>query len=104
MTENKRYSLDFEECDAIWIDDNVKNKSYTIRNDTIKEKELEKIVDELNNLAEENEQLKQYKQAVNDVLDSYYQKDLSPIEEILVGGIARELNLDLHYKPKKGDA
>lgn len=58
MTENKRYSLDFEECDAIWIDDNVENKSYTIRNDTIKEKELEEIVDELNNLADENETLK----------------------------------------------
>lgn len=57
MTENKRYSLDFEECDAIWIDDNVENKSYTIRNDTIKEKELEEIVDELNNLADENEHL-----------------------------------------------
>ena len=48
MTKNKRYSLDFEEYDAIWIDDNIKNKSYTIRNDTIKEKELEKIVNLLN--------------------------------------------------------
>ena len=55
-----------------------------------------------NNAIEEIKQLKQYKQAVNDVLDSYYQRDLTPIEEILVGGIARELNIDLHYK-YKGD-
>lgn len=66
--------------------------------------DVEAIIEKLNELNDENERLKQYKQAVNDVLDSYYQKDLSPIEEILVGGIARELNLDLHYKPKKGDA
>lgn len=118
MTE-KRFWYDFEDCTGAKIVDFKENKEYPL--ETIGDfRKIEKLLNEqheqiqilkatngemedyLTRLEEENEQLKQYKQAVNDVLDSYYQRDLTPIEEILVGRIAKELNVDLHYK-YKGD-
>ena len=69
MTKNKRYSLDFEEYDAIWIDDNVENKSYTIRNDTIKEKKLEEIVDLLNEQDQRIQELEESLGFCRDLLD-----------------------------------
>ena len=73
----------------------------TIENEQLKH-DATVLIQSNQDYRKENEQLKQYKQAVNDVLDSYYQRDLTPIEEILVGRIAKELNVDLHYK-YKGD-
>ena len=67
----------------------------------VDEKELEELVDRHNQLRAENDDLTQYKQEVNNVLNSYYQRDLLPIEELLVRRIARELNIDLTYKVKK---
>ena len=57
MTE-KRFTLDNAECDCIFIDDNHINKSYTIINDKIKEKDLLEVVDLLNEQYEENLELK----------------------------------------------
>lgn len=101
VSENKRLKKEIilieKRADKVYNENEQLKEIITGQRDTIKrDNEWE------NKAIEEIKQLKQYKQAVNDVLDSYYQRDLTPIEEILVGGIARELNIDLHYK-YKGD-
>ena len=58
MTE-KKFTLDFDDPRAVWIDDNIANKSYTVINDTLKKKNIQEIVDCWNELYEENERLKQ---------------------------------------------
>jgi len=55
----KRFTLDFDDSRTVWIDDNITNKNYTVINDTLKKKNIQEIVDCLNELHEENEQLKQ---------------------------------------------
>ena len=48
---------------------------------------------EVGRLEEENEQLKQYKQSVNDVLKSWSQKNLTAKQLQLVLAIMKELNV-----------
>ena len=48
---------------------------------------------EVGRLAEENEQLKQYKQSVNDVLKSWSQKNLTAKQLQVVLAIMEELNV-----------
>ena len=48
---------------------------------------------EVGRLAEENEQLKQYKQSVNDVLKSWSQKNLTAKQLQVVLAIMKELNV-----------
>lgn len=55
--------------------------------------ETEEIVDLLNCLNDENEQLKQYKQLVNDVLRSWSQKNLTAKQLQVVLAIMEELNV-----------
>ena len=55
--------------------------------------ETEEIVDLLNCLNDENEQLKQYKQSVNDVLRSWSQKNLTAKQLQVVLAIMEELNV-----------
>lgn len=54
---------------------------------------LREVEDKLNALYDENEQLKQYKQAVSDVLLSYSQKNLSAKQLGLVTAIMHELGV-----------
>lgn len=51
------------------------------------------VLDKLNELSEENEQLKQYKQSVNDVLKSWSQKNLTAKQLQVVLAIMEELNV-----------
>ena len=56
-------------------------------------KEMEDVVDVLNEYAEENEELKQYKQSVSDVLLSWSQKNLTAKQLQVVIAIMEELNI-----------
>lgn len=49
--------------------------------------------DEINKIVKENEQLKQYKQSVNDVLTSWSQKNLTAKQLQVVLAIMEELNV-----------
>ena len=51
------------------------------------------VLDKLNDLSDENEQLKQYKQSVNDVLKSWSQKNLTAKQLQVVLAIMEELNV-----------
>lgn len=51
------------------------------------------VVRLLNELAEENEQLKQYKQSVSDVLSSWSQKNLTAKQLQVIIAIIEELNV-----------
>ena len=51
------------------------------------------VLDKLNELSDENEQLKQYKQSVNDVLKSWSQKNLTAKQLQVVLAIMEELNV-----------
>ena len=51
------------------------------------------MFDLLNDLSDENEQLKQYKQSVNDVLKSWSQKNLTAKQLQVVLAIMEELNV-----------
>ena len=51
------------------------------------------VLDKLNDLSDENEQLKQYKQSVNDVLKSWSQKNLTTKQLQVVLAIMEELNV-----------
>lgn len=53
----KRFVLDYEDDDTIFIDDNKLKKHLTIRNVKIKMGDLNDIVDRLNQLDGENEEL-----------------------------------------------
>lgn len=94
MTENKRfeivderfisyyggtgYKISNEEC-GFWLWHN-KNES-------------QKVCDKLNSILDENEQLKQYKQSVNDVLKSWSQKNVTAKQLQVVLAIMEELNV-----------
>lgn len=54
---------------------------------------IETVEMKLNQLSEENEQLKQYKQSVNDVLKSWSQKNLTAKQLQVVLAIMEELNV-----------
>ena len=54
---------------------------------------LQYLCNLMNGLAEENEQLKQYKQSVNDVLKSWSQKNLTAKQLQVVLAIMEELNV-----------
>lgn len=76
----------------------TEKRFYTIHKgvyDELKRKELHhgEITSMLNALHEENEQLKQYKQAVSDVLLSYGQKNLSAKQLGLLTTIMQELGV-----------
>ena len=53
----------------------------------------DEVVNRLNDLSYENEQLKQYKQSVNDVLRSWSQKNLTAKQLQVVLAIMEELNV-----------
>ena len=54
---------------------------------------IETVEMKLNQLSDENEQLKQYKQSVNDVLRSWSQKNLTAKQLQVVLAIMEELNI-----------
>ena len=54
---------------------------------------IETVEMKLNQLSDENEQLKQYKQSVNDVLKSWSQKNLTAKQLQVVLAIMEELNV-----------
>ena len=57
------------------------------------EKNVKLCINKMNELADENEQLKQYKQSVNDVLKSWSQKNLTAKQLQVVLAIMEELNV-----------
>lgn len=76
------------ECRIYGETENRKNCSYF-------EKKITKsyLLDKIKELEEENEQLKQYKQSVNDVLKSWSQKNLTAKQLQVVLAIMEELNV-----------
>lgn len=89
MTE-KRFDVVYEEDDEFkniryW---EILDKKYNGKTSN----EL-KLCHLLNNLNDENEQLKQYKQSVSDVLLSYSQKNLSAKQLGLITAIMHELGV-----------
>ena len=64
----------------------------TVIEDISREK-AHRVMDRLNELNDENEQLKQYKQSVNDVLKSWSQKNLTAKQLQVVLAIMKELNV-----------
>lgn len=66
----------------------------TVVMDRIMHKYLaDRLCEKLNELSDENEQLKQYKQSVNDVLKSWSQKNLTAKQLQVVLAIMKELNV-----------
>ena len=84
MTEKRFQYYETSEDTQIW--DSQRNAFYD-------DFDLDKITECLNTLHEENEQLKQYKQAVSDVLLSYSQKNLSAKQLGLLTAIMHELGV-----------
>lgn len=76
------------ECRIYGETENRKNCSYF-------KKKITKsyLLDKIKELEEENEQLKQYKQSVNDVLKSWSQKNLTAKQLQVVLAIMEELNV-----------
>ena len=76
------------ECRIYGETENRKNCSYF-------EKKITKsyLLDKIKELEKENEQLKQYKQSVNDVLKSWSQKNLTAKQLQVVLAIMEELNV-----------
>ena len=64
----------------------------TVIEDISREK-AHRVMDRLNELNDENEQLKQYKQSVNDVLKSWSQKNVTAKQLQVVLAIMEELNV-----------
>ena len=75
------YTRCYEDICEIWYEDNL----YCI----VRTCDADKLIDVLN----ENEQLKQYKQSVNDVLKSWSQKNLTAKQLQVVLAIMEELNV-----------
>ena len=85
MTENKRYSLNWKNGHPNFWDNHCDLADcYLTCGDA---------VNILNELSDENEQLKQYKQSVNDVLKSWSQKNLTAKQLQVVLAIMEELNV-----------
>ena len=89
MTE-KRF-VDYFDKDHNYIIQDLQNEDeYQIGFVNCDEDVFLKLV---NKIAEENEQLKQYKQSVNDVLKSWSQKNLTAKQLQVVLAIMEELNV-----------
>ena len=72
----------------------IKDNTLELRdNGIIKVFNNERLEELLNDLSDENEQLKQYKQSVNDVLKSWSQKNLTAKQLQVVLAIMEELNV-----------
>ena len=87
----KRYSyFKSELTDLFVISDELHKETFSGVDD---EYNCSRIVRKLNTLTDENEQLKQYKQSVNDVLKSWSQKNLTAKQLQVVLAIMEELNV-----------
>lgn len=87
----KRYSyFKSELTDLFVISDELHKETFSGVDD---EYNCSRIVRKLNTLTDENEQLKQYKQSVNDVLKSWSQKNLTAKQLQAVLAIMEELNV-----------
>ena len=87
----KRYSYSKSELtDLFVISDELHKETFSGMDD---EYNCSRIVRKLNTLTDENEQLKQYKQSVNDVLKSWSQKNLTAKQLQVVLAIMEELNV-----------
>ena len=92
MTENKRFNV-FDVDGTIFLEDHKEGSYHIGEIGNVDVNCLNDIADRLNELAEENEQLKQYKQSVNDVLKSWSQKNLTAKQLQVVLAIMEELNI-----------
>ena len=91
MTENKRFEI---KPSAMYnnkyvIHDSKKEYTFPILDSTLNYM----FCKALNELNDENKQLKQYKQSVNDVLKSWSQKNLTAKQLQVVLAIMEELNI-----------
>ena len=91
MTENKRFRLGYVCGDYGLIDNDEWIDFHSMSENS--EKNVKLCINKMNELAEENEQLKQYKQSVNDVLKSWSQKNLTAKQLQVVLAIMEELNV-----------
>ena len=91
MTENKRFRLGYVCGDYGLIDNDEWIDLHSMSENS--EKNVKLCINKMNELAEENEQLKQYKQSVNDVLKSWSQKNLTAKQLQVVLAIMEELNV-----------
>ena len=82
----KRYKLHYNYHFGYGVED-------TYDSDRLYLDEFDLLVDELNTLNDKNEQLKQYKQSVSDVLLSWSQKSLTAKQLQIVIAIMEELNV-----------
>ena len=82
----KRYKLHYNYHFGYGVED-------TYDSDRLYLDDFDLLVDELNTLNDENEQLKQYKQSVSDVLLSWSQKNLTAKQLQIVIVIMEELNV-----------
>lgn len=78
----KRFVLDYEDDDTIFIDDNKLKKHLTIRNVKIKIGDLNDIVDRLNQLDGENEQLRQQSENYRKSRDKWRTRALQKEEQL----------------------
>ena len=89
---DKRFTMIYFESDGNLIFDENKRDGDEWYNsvDCLKDNE---ILDLLNELVEENKQLKAYKNSVHDVLLSYMDKNLTKEQSEVIIGICEELNI-----------
>ena len=91
MTENKRFRLGYVCGDYGLIDNDEWIDFHSMSENS--EKNVKVCINKMNELADENEQLKQYKQSVNDVLRLWSQKNLTAKQLQVVLAIMEELNV-----------
>ena len=91
MTENKRFRLGYVCGDYGLIDNDEWIDFHSMSENS--EKNVKICINKMNELAEENKELKQYKQSVNDVLKSWSQKNLTAKQLQVVLAIMEELNV-----------
>lgn len=91
MTENKRFEINPSAMynNKYVIHDSKKEYAFPVLDSTLNYM----FCKALNELNDENEQLKQYKQSVNDVLKSWSQKNLTAKQLQVVLAIMEELNI-----------
>ena len=92
MITEKRFKLRLSKLENGMITDTQKREDLYFDKEFL-DVTLSKINEWLNELADENEQLKQYKQSVNDVLRSWSQKNLTAKQLQVVLAIMEELNV-----------
>ena len=91
MTETKQFRLGYVCGDYGLIDNDEWIDLHSMSENS--EKNVKLCINKMNELADENEQLKQYKQSVNDVLRSWSQKNLTAKQLQVVLAIMEELNV-----------